>query len=265
MRITEYTIENAPFDLRIGLVADLHERNGLNVLKALEWEKPDIVCFAGDTFERRYRMEDYAQIGAMPLFQRMLIHGAFWINDRLYTLRGISKDTSPQETYSLLEGLKVPTFLSLGNHDPALNDEDREALHRAGIRLLDNTHCTVDWMGQQIRIGGLSSKPDTAWLEQYSSLPGYKLLLCHHPEYYPLYLKDKNLDLILSGHVHGGQIRIARQGLFAPGQGFFPQYYHGVYHNKMVVSAGCTDTTALPRWGNPCELVVVQLKKGDKR
>lgn len=265
MRVTEYTIENAPFDLRIGLVADLHERNGMQVLKALERESPDIVCFAGDTFERRYQMDDYAQIGEMPLLHRMLIHGAFWLNDSLYTLRGISRETSPGETYGLLENLKVPAFLSLGNHDPVLNDADREVLDRAGIRLLDNTHCTVDWMGQRIQIGGLSSKADTDWLEQFSALPGYKLLLCHHPEYYPLYMKEKNIDLILSGHVHGGQMRIAGRGVFAPGQGFFPRYHHGVYHNKMVVSAGCSDTTALPRWGNPCELVMVQLKKGEKR
>ena len=48
-------------------------------------------------------------------------------------------------------------------------------------------------------------------------------------------------------------------GIFAPDQGFLPRYHHGVYHGHMVVSAGCSNTSLLPRFGNPCEVVLVRL------
>jgi uncharacterized membrane-anchored protein YitT (DUF2179 family) len=101
--------------------------------------------------------------------------------------------------------------------------------------------------------------PDLDWLQEYSTRPGYKLLLCHHPEFYDKYLKDTDIDLILSGHVHGGQMRILGRGIFSPGQGLFPKYFHGCHDNRLVVSAGSSNTVSLPRWGNPCEVVIINL------
>ena len=97
--------------------------------------------------------------------------------------------------------------------------------------------------------------PDLAWLKDFEQQDGFKILLCHHPEYRDRYLKDMKIDLILSGHAHGGQIRFAGQGLFAPGQGLFPKYTSGMYGN-LVVSRGLANTAGfIPRLGNPTEIV----------
>ena len=97
-------------------------------------------------------------------------------------------------------------------------------------------------------------EPDIAWLKK-GTPDGYKVLLSHHPEYLPLV--EPYADLIVSGHSHGGQFRLFGRGLFAPGQGWFPKYSRGQY-GKMIVSAGLTNTTWVPRINNPTELVIIE-------
>ena len=63
--------------------------------------------------------------------------------------------------------------------------------------------------------------------------PGYAVLLSHRPELINVY--RGRCDLVLSGHAHGGQIRIGTQGLYAPGQGPLPRYTRGIYDGKMYV------------------------------
>ena len=111
-----------------------------------------------------------------------------------------------------------------------------------------------------IRIGGLATRYDLDWLHAYATKPGYKILICHHPEYYRRYIKDTEwdtFDLIVSGHVHGGQWRIGRHGVLAPGQGLLPKYCYGCYDKKLIVSAGLSNTACIPRFGNPTELVMI--------
>ena len=113
-----------------------------------------------------------------------------------------------------------------------------------------------------IRIGGLATRYDLDWLHAYATKPGYKILICHHPEYYRRYIKDTEwdtFDLIVSGHVHGGQWRIGRHGVLAPGQGLFPKYCYGCYDKKLIVSAGLSNTACVPRFGNPAELVLIDV------
>lgn len=126
-----------------------------------------------------------------------------------------------------------------------------------------------------INIGGLSSgfgkgitqnnlketpEPNVRWLDEFSRIRGYKILLCHHPEYYDRYIKKLPIDLVLSGHAHGGQIRLFGHGLFAPGQGVFPKYTSGIYDNRLVVSRGLANTAkVVPRLWNETELVYIVL------
>lgn len=113
-----------------------------------------------------------------------------------------------------------------------------------------------------IHIGGLATRYDLDWLHAYAAKPGYKILICHHPEYYRRYIKDTEwdtFDLIVSGHVHGGQWRIGRHGVLAPGQGLFPKYCYGCYDRKLIVSAGLSNTASVPRFGNPTELVMIHV------
>jgi len=99
------------------------------------------------------------------------------------------------------------------------------------------------------------------WLERFSAMKGYKILLCHHPEYYKRFVKGKDIDLILAGHAHGGQIRLFGKGLFAPGQGLFPKYTSGVYDGRLLVSRGIANMVKIPRLFNKGEVICIELKK----
>ena len=179
--------------------------------------------------------------------------------------------------------------MSLGNHEWMVDQEDLATLTATCVTLLDNS-----WVEQDgLAIGGLTSgyvtdyrtfraesgssdryprqesisgiggavaasrhKPETAWLEEYSSAPGYHILLSHHPEYLPLI--PSSIELILSGHAHGGQWRFFRHGVWAPGQGWWPKWTRGVYEGRLVVSAGLSNTTWIPRIWNPTEVVYIE-------
>ena len=95
------------------------------------------------------------------------------------------------------------------------------------------------------------------WLDGFECQPGYRLLLSHHPEYWHRYLRSRQIDLILSGHAHGGQIRLFGQGLFSPGQGLLPKYSSGI-HGNMIISRGLSNTGGVvPRLFNPTETVYI--------
>ena len=100
-------------------------------------------------------------------------------------------------------------------------------------------------------------KPEMEWLSTYATVNGYHMLLSHHPEYWPL-IRDKKIELILSGHAHGGQWRVVNHGVWAPGQGWWPKWTRGVYENRLVVSAGLSNTTWIPRIWNPTEIVYLE-------
>lgn len=92
----------------------------------------------------------------------------------------------------------------------------------------------------------------------------FKILLSHRPEQFDLYVENK-IDLTFSGHAHGGQVRIPFVGgLFAPNQGYFPQYTSGKYtkeQSTMIVSRGLGSGSFPVRIFNRPEIVVVTLKK----
>jgi predicted MPP superfamily phosphohydrolase len=100
--------------------------------------------------------------------------------------------------------------------------------------------------------------------KQATAIDAYKILICHRPEIVKYYT-EYGFDLVLSGHTHGGQVRLPPliNGLYAPGQGLFPKYSGGVYKIEdlsLVVSRGLTTRRPLlPRIFNPPELVVIRL------
>ncbi|MBQ9686306.1 MAG: metallophosphoesterase [Oscillospiraceae bacterium] len=243
---------NTPVSL--ALVSDLHEKPSGPVLSSLRFHRPNIICIVGD-----------------------LVYGC------LPKKRGQIKieDAGVLPFLSACADM-APTFFSLGNHEWMLSDADFARIGETGVQVLDNR-----WVNcGDLAIGGLSSarptryqqfraalhsdelypyqgdryihaEPEIAWLSEFEKFPGYKILLSHHPEYYPRYLADRDIDLVLSGHAHGGQIRLFGQGLYAPGQGVFPRYTAGVHNGRLVISRGLANNTLVPRLFNPPELVYI--------
>ena len=236
--------------LMTALVADLHDQPYSEVLHSLRNQKPDIICVAGD-----------------------FTHGGF-------PSSGLKME-STQYALSFLQDCSsvAPVFVSLGNHEWLLCEQDLAAIRSTGATVLENSFVRY----QNVLIGGLTSarftayrefregfpsetyprpfpsdtkkmKPDLSWLNAFEALPDYKILLSHHPEYYISYLQDRKINLILSGHAHGGQIRLFGHGIFAPGQGLLPKYTSGV-HQNLVISRGLANTAFVPRLFNPTELV----------
>ena len=157
-------------------------------------------------------------------------------------------------------------FYSIGNHERKYRrkEEFLRIVRESRVELLDNADCVF----RGIRIGGLSSSadrvPDTAFLDRFEKEGGFRILMCHHPEMYRDYVRGKNIDLTLCGHAHGGQIQISGRGLYAPGQGLFPKLTHGVHDGgRMIISRGMTNGAKprVPRIGNPCELIILELEK----
>ena len=90
---------------------------------------------------------------------------------------------------------------------------------------------------------------------------GVKILLCHHPEYYRKVIQGTLLDtfdLVVSGHYHGGQWRVGKRSVYVPRTGLFMRTAYGQF-GKLIISAGVANTTRFPRYGNPCELVMIEL------
>ena len=250
-----YTLPG-PARLRIALVSDLHARPFEAALASLRAHKPALICIPGD-----------------------FIRGSPRTGGR--TLG----ETSVPAFFRACTAL-APTFVSLGNHEWACAEEDLALIPETGAVLLENS-----WLRHgPLLIGGQNSafvtafrrhreevpvpdapetiyqiargaKPELGWLEDYCAQEGWRLLLCHHPEYWPRYLRKLPIPLTLSGHAHGGQIRLFGQGLYAPGQGFFPKYTGGLYEERLLVSRGLSNNSLIPRLFNPPELVYLDLQE----
>ena len=248
--------------ISIAIVADLHEFNPKPVLEILASIRPDVIAVPGDLFENHEFGENLDKEDD-SLISRLLCR-IIRITNRLAGLRWRQKNhCCKQNVYDfLLEASKIaPVVMSLGNHELYLTEEDKAVLAAAKVTLLNNSSVEI----KNVLFGGIPSKQitgemDTEFLRSFSDLPGYKVLLCHHPEYYAM-LQQYPIDLFISGHCHGGQIRVRGRGIFAPGQGLLPHYHHGVYDGRLVVSSGCANTASIPRWGNETEVVVVRVGK----
>ena len=178
---------------------------------------------------------------------------------------------SDARTLSLFAALAriAPTFYSLGNHELSPLSEDLLALRRVGVTLLNDRYLafrgaligglTSGFLGGRQTAMMKTSPPDLSFLSRFAKQKGFRILLSHHPEYYPRYLRATDIDLILSGHAHGGQWRLFGRGLFAPGQRFFPALTHGVKDRRLIVSTGLSNTSRLPRLFNPTQLLLIEL------
>jgi len=104
-------------------------------------------------------------------------------------------------------------------------------------------------------------------MKDFEKSNNFKIVLSHYPENFPKYYSNYDIDLVLSGHAHGGQFNIPFiGGLYAPGQGFFPKYYKGVYSQNnvnLVVSRGLRNGVIPLRVFNYPDIVVINLKPSE--
>ena len=263
--LTEYHVSiKYPMSVpvRIAHVSDLHERKADDILALLKAAKPDIIAVTGDTFERYDNRPQY-DFDRKPI-KRIIINIIHYTNWFLCKFRREEKQPETDNAFDFLRRAArvAPVYLSLGNHEQKLLPEDRAFLAEMGITLLDNDDTTACVNGFRFRIGGMSSWDFEDWLTRFSQKDGCKILLSHHPERFEKFVKDTDIALMLSGHTHGGQARVGRKGrgFFVPGQGIFGKYAHGMFFGgRLIVSSGCANTVAVPRFFNPRELVLVHL------
>lgn len=157
----------------------------------------------------------------------------------------------------------APTFYAIGNHEwrTRQREEYWPLVLKSDATVLDNA--CVPFGG--IILGALSAAPrekiDRRLVADMAAKPGFKLLMCHHPEWFRRYVAPYDIDLTLAGHAHGGQVRIGSQGLYAPGQGLLPRLTGGWYFDRrLLVSRGLTNSAGAPRLNNPCELILLHLQ-----
>lgn len=169
----------------------------------------------------------------------------------------------------------APCYYVSGNHEQRFADF-RSAivpvLEEFGVSVIDDKIVKLVRDGAQITVIGLSdptsdrtTPPEKLTDEKLSRLEedGFTLLLSHRPELFSVYARH-NISLALTGHAHGGQVRIpfTRRGLFAVHQGWLPKYTEGIFvenNTKMIVSRGLGNGTVCPKFNDPPELVVVKL------
>ena len=255
------TFYSLPCPVPFAFLSDLHNADPALVLRSLEKHRPEMILISGD----------FVRGDAVGKDGRKMTESA----NAMAFLRGCS-------------GI-APVFVSMGNHEWVLSESDLRMIAETGVILLDNSW--TEFKG--IRIGGFSSAwftcyeteraadfrvgyqspkitgllhrkrplPKISWLDDFEKTDSYKLLLCHHPEYYPRYLQNRKIDLICSGHCHGGQWRYYSlihkewRGVYAPGQKFFPKFTSGIYDGRLLVSRGLSNTTIFPRLFNPTEVI----------
>lgn len=249
LALRRYVIEAAQVDapVRLAVLTDFHEcdygEGGQTLIDAVCAERPDVVLMAGDMFADG---GDYAYAA------------------------------------SLMSALaaEYPCYYVTGNHEYWTNEVDRliDIVQRCGVTVLNMDSALIEVNGQPLQICGI---PDP-YAQNYGGAPStreqlqrtvreaeadaFTLLMAHRPELIETYA-DYGFDLVLSGHAHGGQIRIPLliNGLFAPNQGFFPKYAGGEYRVKdttLIVSRGLSTQAQwyIPRVFNRPELVVVEIR-----
>ncbi len=183
-----------------------------------------------------------------------------------------------ERTLSLMRQLSAlyPCYYVSGNHEAWTGEMDAlyQQTEEAGVTVLRMSSGVLTVRGQRIALCGIpdpyemvfSGAPDTEEqlrqaLEDVDSAD-FTGLLAHRPELLAKYAQFP-LDLVVSGHAHGGQVRIpgVLNGLYAPNQGWFPKLAGGAYTQDgttLIVSRGLAVRTRLPRIFNRPEVVLVR-------
>lgn len=252
LEVTPYTFEmkEAESDVKIALISDLHckeyGKDNKELIKLIEEQQPDLIAVIGDMINRN---SDAADVEDMCAFMSKLPAIA-------------------------------PTYFSIGNHEASYmaenGDNILDKIRDSGVTVLECEYKDLTVNGTTFRLGGMSElayyggdgKYDPKaepFLTEYCDTDLPKVMLSHRPEAFGFRYacQSWDVDLILSGHTHGGLVRLPFiGGLFAPIQGMFPHFYYGEYQfydSKMIITSGLAGYEGFPRMYNPTEIAVVTL------
>ena len=178
------------------------------------------------------------------------------------------------------EAVKIaPCYYVTGNHEARISeyDELKEAMEAAGVTVLKDAQTEISLTGEFITLIGVNDPSyqtdylfgdaktvmNTKLEELHTEQDRFTILLSHRPELFDTYA-DHSIDLVLSGHAHGGQFRLPFiGGLVAPNQGLFPEYDAGIYtegNTNMLVSRGIGNSILPFRINNRPEVILIELQ-----
>lgn len=253
LELNTYTIAcndlPATFDgYRIAHISDLHNteigKNNIKLLTVLRNAKPDMIAITGDLIDSRNTD----------------------VNVALEFVK---------------EAVKIaPCYYVTGNHESRIPDYHvlKDGLEELGVIVLKDEKLEIQRAGEAITLIGaddpsfhsdyiyvnnqtiMAQKLEALLSDEHS----FTVLLSHRPDLFETYA-DSGLDLVLTGHAHGGQIRIPFVGgIIAPDQGFFPEYCDGLHtkeNTSMIISRGIGNSLFPFRFNNRPEVILVELNK----
>lgn len=253
LTISNYTVTSSkitePF--RMVLISDLHDhqfdKNNEKLSEKIREQSPDLIIIDGDMINSDSE----------------------------------NADTAVEVVCALKE--IAPVYYSYGNHEYAYMEAghtDLQAeLEDAGAVVLNYQSIDLEVKGNSIRLGGLyeygfetgmqseeENQRALSYLEEYVDTDRYLIMCAHRPDsFYPWNTADDwGIDLVLSGHLHGGQVIIPGiGGLYSQLEGFLPQYDYGQYKlgdSDMIITRGLgSNPKILPRFNNLPEIAVVDV------
>ncbi|MEE1086806.1 MAG: metallophosphoesterase [Schaedlerella sp.] len=184
----------------------------------------------------------------------------------------------------------APVYYALGNHEISYMEQHSDLvwmLEQSGAVVLDKEFVDLNIAGTEIRLGGLydyafglngENKAEVTpnnvkhFLEEFQETEYLKIMMSHRPDSFIFGNASEywDIDLVLSGHNHGGQVVLPfAGGVYGGDQGYFPEYVHGLYEkdgmNIFVTSGLSSNQKILPRFNNPPEIAVIICSENDYR
>ena len=260
LEVEEYIVKSDRIEseVKIVLISDLHdhtfgERNE-ELVRMLRRQKPDLILMAGDM------INDVSEDSHVAV---ELIHQAKEIAPVYYSLGNQEEDYIKKETSDLVTELK-----------------------EAGAIVLDESYRDIKVNGNSIRMGGMydyafaldgnnttrkkNMRPSLyRFLTDFQNTDAFRLMMAHRPDSFVFgdAASTWKIDLVVSGHNHGGQVILpVLGGLYGGDQGWFPPYLEGIHHfetvENMIITRGLgSGKEKLPRFNNRPEIAMIHLEK----